>query len=236
MCGLAGFSLSGDESDNVDAPALAHTLLAAMEPRGQQATGSAWTAGSQVDYRKAPVSATEFLSQHPAVPPTATQAILHTRKATQGSPTEPRNNHPIHVGPIIGAHHGSIFNDEELFASLPLPSRAATVDSEAIFALLATGTGHPWGALEQLQGTAAVAWFDTTGPQQLHLARVNDNPLVIGASAGGSSVFATTHDAVHEAAHQSGMTLTEVSHIEEGTYLLLEWGGVVKRKIFSSGG
>ena len=69
-----------------------------MEHRGTHATGSAYInpkTGKRV-ITKAPISASQFVPKVGAnLCNGASTAILHTRYATQGSPTNAGNNHPI---------------------------------------------------------------------------------------------------------------------------------------------
>lgn len=61
----------------------------------------------------------------------------HTRWATVGKPANPRNNHPIVAGSVIGTHNGTITNADQVANSLGV-QRRAEVDSEVIFRIATT--------------------------------------------------------------------------------------------------
>jgi hypothetical protein len=171
----------------------------------------------------------------------AQTAILHTRFPTWGDPKYNENNHPIPVGHIVGVHNGSLSNDWELWREMGLNDyRMAEVDSEAAFAALAWGTEKAddnkqrlpgcfttADVLEQIEGTAALAWVDRTDPKQtLHLARLNSSPLVVCQSVNGSVIFASEHKAIEAAADRCGLKLDKsfTWTVDEGTYLTVREG------------
>lgn len=155
--------------------------------------------------------------------------ILHTRLATQGSEYVNENNHPIRTGNLVGVHNGMVWNDDELFAALqkedPNIPRHGQVDSEAIFAYLGNAPkmgSKPIYALEEIEGSAAIAWLDETDsdPTTLHLARISSSPLVLGYLAEGGVVFASTAKAIEDAAEACDLTFTgPLVTVEEGTYM-----------------
>ena len=98
MCGIAGFSLNPDE--NIDARNLSIELLRGIETRGRHATGVAVAIRNAVQVQKAALPASDFVRTLD-LDAAATTAILHTRYATQGSPKNPVNNHPIRSGNIV---------------------------------------------------------------------------------------------------------------------------------------
>jgi len=229
MCGIAGFCLHPEEE--VNAKRLSMGLLTQIVKRGQDATGAAWveydnkTKRSSITVSKAPVSAHRFEPFIAPMPIRARRAILHTRWATQGSPQDNLNNHPIVSGGIIGVHNGVLHNDDAVFAHIG-SERFGQVDSEAAFALIDYTSQHPANVLSSLKGRAALAWFDARDKRDLHLARVSDSPLVVGGTAKGSLIFASTLPLLLAGVQRSGLTLTWTEEIEERTYLRVRNGEI----------
>lgn len=226
MCGIAGFSLTGKEK--IDPRPLAEALLLEIQSRGRDATGMAWTdrKASRIRVRKGAMPAGRFVAKSlKALPAQTTTAVLHTRYATQGSPQDNGNNHPILRDPIVGVHNGHIVNDGDLFAQLR-EQRLAEVDSEAAFALLAGTTDRPEEVLGRLEGRAALAWLDRRNADRLHLARVTGSPLAVAQTKGGSLIFASTRMNLQAALLRAGIKAAWQDELDEGTYLTAQFGRV----------
>lgn len=233
MCGIAGFSIGKGDHRRLNCRQLARELLLAIQARGSDATGAAWSETSDgtkdVMFAKLDIPADEFVGSLKQLMPKHTRtAILHTRYATQGEPEDNDNNHPIVVGSTVGVHNGVITNDDELFAEEGW-ERIAEVDSEAIFQLIQHAK-DPLTELHRLDGRAAIAWFDTEHPDTLHLARLEGSPLFIGTTLNGSLVFASTRQLLEQAVKAAGVRLGWVREVEEFTYLRVEHGRVVKNE------
>lgn len=231
MCGIGGFSLAPKEAGQDAGGVLADELLRGISQRGGHATGAAWWEADTVWYQKQPVGVEEFLYRYDSVPNGATSALLHTRYATKGDTQIEANNHPIVVGDIVGIHNGVVWNDLELHAEFGCWDREATVDSEAVFGALAYGEVSPLEVLEKVDGTAALAWFDSE-PGRINLARVSTSPLVVGRTVGGSIVFASTKDAVRGAVRKSGLSLQAVFELDEGRAVSYQDGRMVSLDSF----
>lgn len=179
MCGIAGYSLSPESS--VGRTLAAQALLAGISERGADAVGFAHRASDgTVAVTKLRGGASALLDEI-AVPADATQALLHVRDYTKGTPDIEVNNHPVRHGAVVGVHNGVIENDDALFERYGIErgTPEMTVDSEAIFALmeLRESDGR---ALRELRGTMAAGWLDERRPDSVFLARGVSRPLWLG--------------------------------------------------------
>jgi len=224
VCGIAGYSLSGDSS--VDRTLAAQALLAGIAERGADAVGYAWR-GDEPDVRvhKQRGGAAALLERI-AVPAEATQLLVHVRDYTKGPPTIEANNHPIRHGAVVGIHNGVIVNDEDVFAEFGFRRAAPemTVDSEAIFALVDWDDSPR--VLERLRGTMATAWLDERKPGELRLARGVGRPLWLGRSR-NETVFASTREALEVAERTLGIGLKK-REVVEGAVLAIRDGDVAE--------
>ncbi len=233
MCGIAGFCLNPKEHKRASINDLAGQMLLDIEHRGQHATGCAWIDKSTGvrTIRKAPVPATSFVKRSKDLCHNAQTAILHTRWATQGSPKDNNNNHPIPRGKIVLTHNGHIANDDELFKQLKV-KRHGLVDSEAVTALLAYSSAHPSQTLREVRGTAALAWIEQGASDTLHLARVNSSPLWIGMTALGSLVYGSTEETIENASVMLDAELDWKYRASEGEYFKVRNGNIVEYESF----
>lgn len=117
--------------------------------------------------------------------PDARVVLVHTRKATKGTPYKAENNHPLvgneKEGIII--HNGMISNDDALFAKTGW-KRWAETDSDIIRAILDDHGGIDKDVIEamgQMQGFAAVAAIHPATPTKLLLLR-DSNPIMVGGT------------------------------------------------------
>ena len=244
MCGISGFSLSPNDSSITNSRSLAGRLLLGIEHRGKDATGACWISptGSR-EVQKHPVTASAFV-RNLSMWKKTNDAILHTRMWTQGSPDDNNNNHPIVVGPVTGVHNGGIWNDFELFKHMNEDiDRIAEVDSEAAFAAIAYGIGRLPEAnnlldcLEQIEGTAALAWYDDDDDKRtLHLARVYGSPLVIAQNNFGSLFFASTEDTIKDALKDVQCEIVFLENVAEGSYFEIREGRIHTTEKFEPAG
>lgn len=235
MCGIAGYCLDPKHYSRVSVADLAGQMLYDIEHRGTHATGSAWInprTGKRV-ISKAPISASQFVPKvGDKLCAGATTAILHTRWATQGSPTIADNNHPIPRGKVVLTHNGHISNDDELFKRLGVP-RIGQVDSEAVSALVAFSKAKPWEFLTEITGTASLAWIEQGNARTLHLARVNSSPLFIGQGSSGSLFYGSTLETVENGAIMTDCELDWIHEAQEGEYFKVRDGRVIEYKTFT---
>jgi glucosamine 6-phosphate synthetase-like amidotransferase/phosphosugar isomerase protein len=219
MCGIAGYSLSS--RSDVDRTLAAQSLLAGIAERGADAVGYAYRSPGEtypvVTKQRTPASR---LLDRIAIPATATEALVHVRDYTKGHPSVAANNHPVRHGPVVGIHNGIILNDDELLApfSCARSEPQMTVDSEAIFALVAHSHNDPL-ALEQLTGSLAAAWLDSRVPGAVFAARGAGRPLWLGRGR-HELFFASTLRAL-EVVEQYVRVRLRKSEVDEGTFLEL---------------
>lgn len=241
MCGIAGFSISDKDHRVINTRKLAKRLALQIQARGRDATGIAWSErddnGTGVWYMKDAIAAADFVRSMDQIPQHTRSAIIHTRYATKGSPENNANNHPILVGETVGIHNGQVRNDDELIEFVGT-GRTAQVDSEAIFRVI-DAYSHDMeatlGLLDTVEGTAAIAWFNTTDAATIHLCRICGSPLFIGTTPNGSMVFASLEYMVRTACRESGVTLREVRSVPEGLYLQYRHGVVTEVGRLGSG-
>jgi glucosamine 6-phosphate synthetase-like amidotransferase/phosphosugar isomerase protein len=229
VCGIAGFSVASDSP--VGRTLAAQALLAAIAERGADAAGYAHREpGGPIVLHKQQSGASALLERI-AIPPAATEALIHVRDYTKGHPTIEANNHPIRHGAVVGIHNGIIFNDDELMAEhgFDRAHPEMTVDSEAIFAL-ANAFSDVSAAFERLLGSMAVGWLDERRPGTLFLARGVGRPLWLGTGS-GETFFASTRTALEVVGRYLGLRLRK-RQLPEGTLLALEQGREAGRARF----
>ena len=229
LCGIAGYSVSAES--RVDRTLVAQTLLAAISGRGADAVGYAYRGPDvPIAVHKQRTGASELLDVL-ELPPAAWQALVHVRDYTKGHPSLAANNHPVRHGRVVGIHNGIIANDDEIFVryGFERDEPDMTVDSEAIFALAEREESRA-GALAELYGSMAAAWFDERAPDVVFLARGIGRPLWIGEGR-NELVFASTREALELTERYTGTTL-ETREVPEGTLLTLAEGRVAGAEEF----
>jgi len=238
MCGICG--ISAHPSSRINMTTLTRSLLKGIENRGTHATGVTFSGAQQPTTTVKKAVAARNFAPSLTIPAGVSTVLGHTRFATQGSPTTNENNHPIVVptntgSRIHGIHNGCLWNDDELFEALDPNTRIAQVDSEAAFAWLGRSGLQTTHALEDIMGSAALAWIDDDEPDLLHLARVDSSPLVIAHTTTGELMFASTATCLTAAARTGGLDVKAIVDIPEGTYLQVTKGRVVHRENFEAG-
>lgn len=188
MCGIAGIYFKKSRGYNWDAvEKMVDELVLGIESRGKDATGfvAITNKGKKAVLVKEPVRASLFVRTMPQIAKSTRMILLHTRWATQGSPTIEGNNHPVVYDSCYVTHNGHINNDEDLFKTYEIESKiekdaiGQSVDSEIIPALIAKhGFDKINLALKELDGGFAIAVADPKNhPDELILAKGPNSPL-----------------------------------------------------------
>jgi asparagine synthetase B (glutamine-hydrolysing) len=224
MCGIGGFSLSKDS--RINPKQLANALLTQLEARGGMASGFAYQDENRAGYFKAAVNGASLSLKK--LPKDMKNVILHTRLATHGSTSDNRNNHPV-ISPgnnIALVHNGVIFNHEAV--RLQLSSFIDfDVDTAVIPALIEED--DTLKRLTELDGDAAIAWFDMRKPGTLNLARLEYSPMVMCQTEDGSLIFASTESMLWNVLIQLNLepnfmeTVSEYTHFQVRNGVISLW-------------
>lgn len=233
MCGLFGaitkkdFVLSKKQTDKRNS--IIKGLALSMQSRGSNSTG---IAGINREFYRIYKDATPA---HRFVETKGFKEVLkenydiiigHTRFATTGD-INTKNANPFKFGDIVGVHNGHVSNYTEINYNLE-------VDSEAIFYLLDQYKGDYKKAFPELYGDFAIAWFDLTKPNKLHLV-VDNNPLYLLQVDEIKTIFYCSENYPLQAIAGSHFTLGKKqktwSPDSEQVYTINTGLGIVKEKI-----
>ena len=211
----------------VNARELAHALLTQIENRGSHASGFAWYGadGSYGVYKQPRPGSQLALSE---LPRDAKTVILHTRYATQGSPQDNRNNHPVVStdNRIALVHNGVISNDGALRADLGITrAEHGEVDSLVIPSLIAQ---EGVKSLSRLSGYAAIAWLDGNEDGQLHIAKLKQSPVSYTHLPNGTFVMASTSALLEMALITINYEYGGVFDLSEGRMLEVHGGFIAE--------
>lgn len=225
MCGIGGWQIIGNECDSAQ---VARVLLRLLEVRGKDASGVAWHDSGATYVRKGACAGKELARVLDKV--IGTTGIVHTRWATQGSPMNEKNNHPIDVGGLVGVHNGHINNDDELIAKCVDYKRQAQVDSEAVFAYMAHGNKDTTlvERLGEVRGNAALLWLRSYDKaERLYAVKLAGSPLWFGQTKKGSIVFASTLAILQETAKRCKLVFEYTYEMKQGEQITAQ-DGIVK--------
>lgn len=230
MCGIGAFHIVGGEFCPTKC---ARVLLRLLEVRGRDASGVAWheeSAGSvETMVMKGALKGSDLAKQIETGSIGST-GIVHTRWATQGSPSDNANNHPIDVAGLVGVHNGHVKNDRELFGKIDAAvyGRVGQVDSEAAFAWMAHGgEADMVSRMGKIQGNAALLWLETGDERQrLFAARLTSSPLVLGQTEKGSVILASTKAILDETAKRLEVKFDFQFEFGEGEMMVFEEGRI----------
>jgi predicted glutamine amidotransferase len=220
MCGIGGimmYPMQRTEEQLEYIRELATELAIENQVRGKDSTGLAvFNKKGNYDVLKHNVKATDFTELEvyktfidTKITNETTNILIHTRAATQGSPENNDNNHPIVSASAVGIHNGMIYNDDDLFTNYSLP-RLARVDSEAIFRLVDKANDDSIEGIryvaEKVSGVFAVAYVKKNDPYTLHYFRNNNPTTFIYIPELNIIVFASLQSFLESAVSTCNMT------------------------------
>jgi len=144
MCGIAGWQITNPTMVSAQGLwSLSRCLLSGIQSRGSDAAGYAYVKeNGNTNFAKSPVAARDFLKipghllyELPKEMPS--NLLLHARYATQGEPTNNKNNHPLYskTSGLCMVHNGWLMNDEDLKEQFSLKPDAE-VDTEIYLRLI----------------------------------------------------------------------------------------------------
>jgi glucosamine--fructose-6-phosphate aminotransferase (isomerizing) len=154
----------------------------------------------------------------------AAVAIGHTRWATQGGRGLAAAS-PLLAGTLVGTHNGDV-DAARLRARFGLHRGPGGTDSEAVFQALAAAedSAARTGVLGAVHGRAALAWADRAQPRRVHLVRAALSPLAVASDTDGNLWWASNPQWLRVAQRETGITLTQLKLLAEGTYAVLAAG------------
>lgn len=233
MCGIAGYFVTKPGRIRPAAlQSLAKGLLLGIEERGRDATGYAYVSRRDkfVRLAKAPVPATEFvgieghlLSQEKihAMP---RSMLLHTRYATQGVPSDNRNNHPVYSKQtgLCLIHNGWLVNEDALLDTFKL-KKDAEVDTETYLRTIEKFylEADPKTVEAGIQYATKVSWGSFAcamvqgGRQGVMWLWRETGPVVLGQVDWGW-IFASTPRAIMNAVYGSDVKAIDISFVKLG--------------------
>lgn len=186
MCGIGGWIIKGPITDNVLVTQVLTDMMLRLQSRGKDAAGIYTSLGDGI-VNKAPGPAYKFQG-YPEAYGQAT--FIHTRAATQGSPADNNNNHPIVSDSYVMVHNG-ILHMKRLNG---YPYRGE-VDSEVLLSYIeAMGMQE---ALQKLQGSAAIALCKRKEPDKVWLF-TDSWSLTTAYIPGHGLLFASTRETLQE--------------------------------------
>jgi glutamine amidotransferase-like protein len=165
LCGLFGWKIREDALEDIHHYTLAAYLAHMSDRRGDESWGV--MLGSD---------ARTILKNVGSIKECKIERILdkqvmgHTRRATVGAVTVP-NAHPFHIGKIIGAHNGFIYDHEALNVKY---KRNYEVDSQHIFAHINDGID-----IKSLSGCGSITYVHTDQPENIFLGRGTTGDLAV---------------------------------------------------------
>lgn len=224
MCGIAGFSLT--PNSRIKSRQLANAMLTAIEDRGYMASGFGYWYKDQMGYHSEAKPGSALSLKF--LPRKAETVILHTRLATHGSVNDNRNNHPVTSpsGAIALVHNGVIYNHDTVRKTID--GKLPDVDTSVIPAIIEQ---QGIGAINKLDGDAAIAWLDRSQQGVMHLARYQHSPLTMAQLEDGSFVFASTEALLWRVLIQLDLAPMWMQEAKELDYFTIKNGIIMSQEM-----
>lgn len=172
MCGIVGFV--GTNNAQFDLNTIKILMYVNSKERGTDACG---VFTPELGILKSTGEAYDFLYKNEDKIVPSSIFIGHVRAKTKGANSD-ENAHPFQYENIVGAHNGTLTNNDDLIKQVGGNPLDFKVDSQAIFYRL--GKDKKATVLSDLKGPAAVLFQDTTDPDVLYAFRNDERPLVFG--------------------------------------------------------
>ncbi len=234
MCGIVGYVGRREASQ------LLVSGLRRLEYRGYDSAGVAICDSSgRVAIARSPGKLDRLVKLLEQEPLRGSVGIGHTRWATHGRPSE-ENAHPHQHAGVAVVHNGIIENHLELRERLRKRGHTFTseTDTEIFAHLIADAeTARPEGgllgavqaALEQVQGTYALAVMSERSPEEIVAAK-NASPLVLGLGQGEQFVASDVPALLQETRDVIFMEEGEIARLTPGRVELFGPGGAPRQR------
>jgi glucosamine--fructose-6-phosphate aminotransferase (isomerizing) len=237
MCGIFGFvAAEGRPMDPSTLEGMLSELFILSEPRGKEASGLVFSAGSAAHVYKRPMPPTEMLRTPGYAAFLAEQmqrvtfrdgrlaapmaAMGHCRLVTNGGQTRPENNQPIVGQRTIGIHNGIVVNHEALWRDVAADTPPPESDTVVVVRLIdeeADRTGDVVTAVRaafaRIQGTASVAILRADA--EAMVLATNIGSLYVAALP-GFTVFTSEGFSLSEFLRGRGLPTDGVRHLRAG--------------------
>lgn len=233
MCRLLGVSY-GDTKEDIPTSEIAAVLFYQLVKGGPHAYG--WMSYNderdEINWAKSPgrcdsAEAQDWFDQE--IDNDARWFVGHTRYATNGAPSDNRNNHPIWHGEVVGVHNGVLSDWQPILEETGREEEGTEVDSEAIFAAV-----NKWGSVDgmkKVQGSAVTLFSRLSAPDVLMLGRTSGRSISIGWTDRGNMIWASEEEALLSLMFL-GVNFVKVSKVSENRLLLIRNGEIIHRVRF----